>query len=306
MGVTANDNVTDNLDEKFPTGHLVGLVATAPELVDAFAEKSNEEGEQGIEGKEGEGSAETQESEEGVHEDADEDANEDGEESDDANNEEADEDVMDELADKLVDRVLQTSFHHSTDLDTATLAKPAAHQVPRQPNHAEVEKDQAFADESMLPDVLSLRGGATARKKKKSVKKNPLWYLEVAMKAMSGNKRAMNAMKGLKATKKAKSASKIAKGKRAKVFVFKGTKEKTSGGLTQSDLVKNKRGKIVSMKKSAAGKKSYSNIKGWTTAVMKARKAMKAKGFIPVKKGTPLYNKAKRFYSPRVEQARYR
>merc|ERR1711977_275305 len=250
-------------------------------------------GEQGIEGKEGEGSAETQESEEGVHEDADEDANEDGEESDDANNEEADEDVMDELADKLVDRVLQTSFHHSTDLDTATLAKPAAHQVPRQPNHAEVEKDQAFADESMLPDVLSLRGGATARKKKKSVKKNPLWYLEVAM-------------KGLKATKKAKSASKIAKGKRAKVFVFKGTKEKTSGGLTQSDLVKNKRGKIVSMKKSAAGKKSYSNIKGWTTAVMKARKAMKAKGFIPVKKGTPLYNKAKRFYSPRVEQARYR
>merc|ERR1719428_2498763 len=114
----------------------------------------------------------------------------------------------------------------------------------------------------------------------------------------------MKAKKAIKKTKK--SVSKIAKGKRAKLVVFNGGKEKTSSGLTKSDLVKNRRGKIVSMKKSLAGKKSYSNIKGWVAAVMKARKAMKAKGFIPIKKGTPLYNKAKRFYSPRVEQARYR
>jgi hypothetical protein len=47
---------------------------------------------------------------------------------------------------------------------------------------------------------------------------------------------------------------------------------------------------------SANGKKSYSFIKGWTAAVTKARKALNVKGFVAVKKGTPLYKKAKEFY----------
>ena len=34
-------------------------------------------------------------------------------------------------------------------------------------------------------------------------------------------------------------------------------------------MVQNKRGKIVTKKQLAAGKKSYSNIKGWTVAVQK-------------------------------------
>ena len=45
----------------------------------------------------------------------------------------------------------------------------------------------------------------------------------------------------------------IAKGKMAKSVVFRGSKAKTSGGLKKSDLKKNKNGKIVSAKKSAAG-----------------------------------------------------
>merc|ERR1712054_678900 len=49
--------------------------------------------------------------------------------------------------------------------------------------------------------------------------------------------------------------SKIAKGKFSKVVVFRGSKAKTSGGLTQGDLVKNSRGKIVS-KKSSAGQEA--------------------------------------------------
>merc|ERR1712146_521533 len=109
-----------------------------------------------------------------------------------------------------------------------------------------------------------------------------------AMKAM----KAMSAMKAMKAMKK-KAVSKIAKSKNAKAVVFHGTKEKTASGLTKSDLIKNKNGKIVSKKKLAAGKKSYANIKGWTAAVQKARKALGVKGFVAIKKGSALYNKAK-------------
>merc|ERR1719261_1624205 len=71
-----------------------------------------------------------------------------------------------------------------------------------------------------------------------------------AMKAM----KAMAAMKAMRAMKK-KAVSKIAKGKFAKSVVFRGTKAKTVGGLTKSDLVENKRGKIVSKKSLAHGKK---------------------------------------------------
>ena len=100
------------------------------------------------------------------------------------------------------------------------------------------------------------------------------------------------AMKAMKAMKK----SVIAKGKLAKMVVFRGTKAKTGSGLKKSDLMKNKNGKIVSRKQSANGKKAYARIKGWTVAVTKARKFLGLKGFIAVKKGSPLYKKAKEFY----------
>merc|ERR1719386_273110 len=102
-------------------------------------------------------------------------------------------------------------------------------------------------------------------------------------------------MKAMKAMKK-KAVSKIAKGKLAKLVVFRGSKAKTTGGLSKGDLTKNKNGKIVSKKQSAQGKKNYANIKGWTVAVQKARKALGVKGFVAVKKGTPLYKKAKELF----------
>merc|ERR1719324_2089114 len=95
---------------------------------------------------------------------------------------------------------------------------------------------------------------------------------------------------------KKKAVSKIAKGKMARSVVFRGTKAKTSSGLTKGDLIKNKRGKIVTKKSVAAGKKAYANIEGWTTAVQKARKALGVKGFVAVKKGSALYKKAKELY----------
>merc|ERR1711862_307891 len=95
---------------------------------------------------------------------------------------------------------------------------------------------------------------------------------------------------------KKKTVSVIAKGKRAKASVFFGGKEKTYTGLKKSDLMKSKSGKVVSKKQSAAGKKAYKHIKGWTDAVMKARKELGVKGFVAVKKGSALYKKAKEFY----------
>merc|ERR1711907_634599 len=114
------------------------------------------------------------------------------------------------------------------------------------------------------------------------------------MKAMKAMK-AMAAMKAMKAMKK-KAVSKIAKGRFSKVVVFRGSKAKTSGGLTKGDLVKNKNGRIVSKKSQALGKALYNRVgKKWITAVQKARKALGVKGFVAIKKGTPLYKKAKEF-----------
>merc|ERR1719178_662833 len=75
----------------------------------------------------------------------------------------------------------------------------------------------------------------------------------------------------------------IAKGKRAKSSVFRGTKAKTSGGLTKAGLTKNKRGKVVSKKMSARAKSSKGGkaIMKWGAAFKQARKALGIKGFCP-------------------------
>merc|ERR1712146_669447 len=109
----------------------------------------------------------------------------------------------------------------------------------------------------------------------------------------------MGAMKAMKAMKK-KNVSKIARGRFAKVLVFRGTKAKTVGGLTSEKLIKNKRGKVVSKRQSAAGKRAYGNIKPWTEAFMAARKALHVQGFHAVNgkslQGKALHFKAKSFF----------
>merc|ERR1711879_282392 len=103
--------------------------------------------------------------------------------------------------------------------------------------------------------------------------------------------KAMKAAKAMKAMKK-KTVSKIAKGSHSKSMVLRGSKERTVGGLTAKDLVKNKYGKVVSKNRSALSKKSP-----WMLAVKKARAALKITGFCALKKGTPLYIKAKEFFN---------
>eukprot|EP00409_Alexandrium_fundyense_P003901 CAMPEP_0185903494 /NCGR_PEP_ID=MMETSP0196C-20130402/2759_1 /TAXON_ID=2932 /ORGANISM="Alexandrium fundyense, Strain CCMP1719" /LENGTH=96 /DNA_ID=CAMNT_0028622565 /DNA_START=77 /DNA_END=367 /DNA_ORIENTATION=+ len=77
----------------------------------------------------------------------------------------------------------------------------------------------------------------------------------------------------------------------SKSQVFKGSKEKTTGGLKASDIMRNKYGKYVS-KKVSAGSKNNS----WIKATAAARKALGLVGFVIMNKGPDgkaLYAKAK-------------
>merc|ERR1711920_342065 len=99
--------------------------------------------------------------------------------------------------------------------------------------------------------------------------------------------------------KKAMKVSKIARGKRARAAVFRGSKEKTGGGMTKDQLVKNKTGKIVGKAASARAKKAYaaSPLKKWAEACRTARKALNITGFVPcggkTAQGKALYAKTK-------------
>jgi hypothetical protein len=68
--------------------------------------------------------------------------------------------------------------------------------------------------------------------------------------------------------------------------VWHGTAKKTPGGLTKSNLMKNKHGRIVSKRKHASGKKTIKNLrklgyvakKGQFKLFHKGRKSRKMKG----------------------------
>merc|ERR1719240_2029308 len=107
------------------------------------------------------------------------------------------------------------------------------------------------------------------------------------MKAMKAMK-AMAAMKAMKAMKKKPISAKL-----ARRHVFAGKISKTKSGYTASAFKKNKTGKIVSKKVSAQAK---AVLGPWVAACQQARKALNIKGFAVIKKGTPLYKKAKELY----------
>merc|ERR1711920_843071 len=84
-------------------------------------------------------------------------------------------------------------------------------------------------------------------------------------------------------------------------MVFRGRKQKTTGGLKQDGLMRNKRGKIVSKKQAAQGLRRYVNIEGWTDSLMEARKALHITGFVAVNgkslQGKALYVKSKALWT---------
>merc|ERR1719254_146462 len=101
----------------------------------------------------------------------------------------------------------------------------------------------------------------------------------------------------MKNAMKAKRVSKVAKGRFAKALVLRGSKEKTVGGLTKDALTRNKRGKIVSKRASALGKRRFKNIEAWVESVVAARKALQMQGFVAINgktvQGKALYVKSK-------------
>merc|ERR1711963_1076311 len=91
---------------------------------------------------------------------------------------------------------------------------------------------------------------------------------------MAAVKKGAMKAKSMKSTMKAMGAKKvsvIAKGKRARVSVFKGSKQKTSSGMSRADLVKGKSGKIVSKKASARAKKNFAESK-WNQRICPRRR----------------------------------
>merc|ERR1712217_636684 len=96
---------------------------------------------------------------------------------------------------------------------------------------------------------------------------------------------------------------KIASGKYAKAMVLRGSKEKTTGGLKKDDLMRNKRGKVVSKRKSALGKHAFKRVEAWIDAVMEARSALHSRGFVAINgktlHGKALYVKAKSLHESR-------
>jgi len=87
------------------------------------------------------------------------------------------------------------------------------------------------------------------------------------------------AKKSMKKRAMKKSAKSYKNARTAKTAVFKGKIAKTRGGNDRSTLMKNKHGKVVSKKQSAAASKKLGK---WLKAVAAARKALAIKGMVPV------------------------
>eukprot|EP00932_Pfiesteria_piscicida_P017638 SRR837773.4517.p3 GENE.SRR837773.4517~~SRR837773.4517.p3 ORF type:complete len:149 (-),score=65.00 SRR837773.4517:122-523(-) len=125
-----------------------------------------------------------------------------------------------------------------------------------------------------------------------------------AMKKVAMKKSSMKAKKAMKA----KRVPKVAKGRLARFMVFKGSREKTVGGLKKESLMKNPRGKIVSKRASANGKRSYRNIEAWVESVVEARKALHISGFVAINGkggllGKSLYLKSKALCQAKLSSA---
>merc|ERR1712048_482202 len=124
----------------------------------------------------------------------------------------------------------------------------------------------------------------------------------VSRKRMVSRKRRVSRKKRTtrrkKVVRKRRRARKVSVGG-SRAQVWRGTRQKVkTTGQTKSDLMKNKRGKVVSKKANSNGKRVYkrNGLHKWTAALMKARKKLGLKGFVLCKKGTKLYNETMKMY----------
>jgi hypothetical protein len=114
---------------------------------------------------------------------------------------------------------------------------------------------------------------------------------------MALKKMVSDKSKSKRVVMKAKRVSKIARGRLAKALVLRGRFEKTRGGIRAEGLMKNKRGKVVSKRASAAWARRN---KDWVDACMTARGALNLSGFVAINgksvQGKALYLRAKTAY----------
>ena len=80
--------------------------------------------------------------------------------------------------------------------------------------------------------------------------------------------------------------------------VFSGDAMKTKFGLTKEDLVKHN-GHLLTKKELERSRRQFVNngLMRWMAATLCAREVLKSKGFVSLKRGTPLYEKTARFYT---------
>merc|ERR1712217_473233 len=81
--------------------------------------------------------------------------------------------------------------------------------------------------------------------------------------------------------------------------VFRGVREKVkTTGQKKNELMKNKRGRIISKKAHANGKRAFkqNGLGKWQKAFMEARKNLGLTGFVACKKGSKFYKEAMRIY----------
>lgn len=97
-----------------------------------------------------------------------------------------------------------------------------------------------------------------------------------------------------------KTRLKIGKGRLGKWLVFSGRRFRTVGGLRSKDLIRNKRGKIVSKKRAKRGTEVFGQIKQWLSCFMSVRTSLKVNGFVAINGkgalGKGIYNKTKEMY----------
>ena len=79
-----------------------------------------------------------------------------------------------------------------------------------------------------------------------------------------------------------KKSKTIARGSRAKALVLAGRREKTSNDHKKDDLKRNRKGKAVTKKDSAAGGAKYRHIKPFQDAVAAARRRLGIVDFCPI------------------------
>merc|ERR1719189_2319112 len=91
-------------------------------------------------------------------------------------------------------------------------------------------------------------------------------------------------------------------------MVFTDRRERTAGGLRKDDLMLNKRGKGVSKRSNAHGKRMFRHIESWIDSLMQARKALHVAGFVSINGGTlqgkALFVKTKALCKARQEGAK--